>query len=230
MNTMERQSIKEWAKEERPREKLLRKGEHELDTTELIAILLRTGVKGQSAVDVARVVMKKFGTLRNMSHSDMRQWEDIKGLGPAKIAQLKAAIEISRRMFQEMLNEKPKVNSPKEVAEMLMGRFRDLKTELFWVLHLDSRNRVIHTDEIDDGTVNQAHPVIRTIFQKALERHAVSLICVHNHPSGDPSPSREDREFTRVLAEAGKALQIKVTDHIIIGDNTHYSFADHGLI
>ena len=209
---------------------MLRKGEHGLDTAELIAILLRTGIKGHSAVDLGRVVMKKFGTLRNMSHSDVRQWREIKGLGPAKIAQMKAAIEISRRIFEEETNEKPKVNSPKEVADMLMGRFRDLKTELFWIVHLDSRNRIIRTDEIDDGSVNQAHPVIRKIFLKALDTYCVSLICAHNHPSGDPAPSREDREFTRVLGEAGKALQVKVVDHIIIGDNTYYSFADHGLI
>jgi DNA repair protein RadC len=224
-------SINNWPGEDRPREKLLKNGEHTLSDSELLAILLRTGVKGQSAVDLARKVLSKFKTFRNMSHTDLSQWKEFKGLGTAKIAQIKAAIEIGRRFREEKIKEaRPKIKSSKEVAEILMPRMRDLKKEVFKVLFLNSQNRIINIAEIEQGSVNQANPIIREIFQRALQDFAAFIICVHNHPSGDPQPSREDKEFTRELARAGKTLLITSLDHIIIGDNNYFSFADAGLL
>ncbi len=223
--------IKYWPEDERPREKLLREGEHRLSTTELLAILLRSGTKGESAIDLARKIMLKFKSLRNMSHTDIRKWREIKGLGDAKICQIKAAIEIGRRFAEERIKEeKITIKSPEDVVSLIMPRMRDLKLEVFKVIYLDGKNQIIDIVEIEEGSTNHANPVIREIFHKALENFASSIICVHNHPSGDPEPSLEDKSFTDSLVEAGKILNIKVLDHIIIGDNKYFSFADHQFI
>lgn len=223
-------SIKNWPEDEKPREKLIKYGEHTLTDTELLAILLRTGVKGMSAIDLARKIVQRFGSFRNMSHTSINKWKDIKGLGNAKLCQIKAAIELGRRFREkEMREEKPKVSKPEDVIDYIMPRMRDLKYELFTILHLDSKNRIFDRTELEQGTVNQANPIIREIFQKAIENFTASIICVHNHPSGDPEPSKEDKEFTKAIVRAGEVLNIKVLDHIIIGDNRYYSFADHNL-
>ena len=228
-NKVKLAAIKNWPKEDRPREKLLRNGEHTLSNTELLAILLRTGVKGQSAVDLARKVLQKFKTFRNLSHTDLTQWKEFKGLGLAKIAQIKAAIEIGRRFREDELKQKKlKIKSSKDIVDFLMPRMRDLKFEVFKVVLLNAQNRIIDIVDMEQGTVNRANPIIREIFQKALQNFAAALICVHNHPSGITEPSNEDKDFTRELCQAGKIMQVKVLDHIIIGDNKHYSFADSG--
>ncbi len=228
-NKRYKNSISNWPKDDRPREKLLRNGEHTLSNTELLAILLRTGVKGQSAIDLARKILQKFKTFRNLSHTDLSQWKELKGLGSAKIAQVKAAIEIGRRFREDELKEKKvKVKSSKDIIQFLMPRMRDLKFEIFKTVLLDTQNGVIDIVDMEQGTVNKANPIIREIFQKALQNFATALICVHNHPSGTIDPSKEDKDFTRELCQAGKVMQIKVLDHIIIGDKKHYSFADKG--
>lgn len=224
-------SINNWPEEDRPREKLLKKGEHALSNSELLAIILRTGIKGQSAIDLARAVLQKFKTFRNMGHTDLFHWRKIKGLGAAKIAQIKAAIEIGRRFREEQIKQtQPKIKSSKDVANILMPRMRDLKKEIFKVLLLNSQNKIIDITEVEEGTVNQANPIIREIFYRALQDFAAFIICVHNHPAGNPQPSREDKEFTQKLVQAGEALLIKTLDHIIIGDNSYFSFSDEGLI
>ena len=223
-------AIKNWPKDDRPREKLLKSGEHALSNTELLAILLRSGVKGQSAVDLARAILAKFGTFRNMSHTDVRDWKEFKGLGPAKIAQIKAAIEIGRRFGEEKIEEKPKIESSKDAIDILMPRMRDLKKEIFKIVLLNSQNRIIDIIEVEEGTVNKATPMIREIFQKASQNFATSIICIHNHPAGDSKPSQEDKSFTQSLIGAGNVLNIEVLDHIIIGNNSHFSFADEGMI
>ena len=223
--------IKNWPKDDRPREKLLRNGEHTLSDSELLAILLRIGVKGQSAVDLARKILQKFKTFRNMSHTDLRDWKEFKGLGQAKVAQIKAALEIGRRFGEEVMKEnKPRIRSSKTVVEILMPRMRDLKKEVFKIVLLNSQNRIIDIFDTGEGTVNKANPIIREIFQKALQNYAISLICVHNHPSGKVVPSKEDQEFTKELFKAGKIMQVDVLDHVIIGDNEYYSFADKGVL
>ena len=222
--------IKSWAKDDRPREKLLRDGEHKLSNAELLAIILRTGVKGKSALDLARLILSKFKTFRNMSHTDVRDWKELKGLGIAKITQIKSAIEIGRRMAEEHHEKRIKIRSSNDIAKLMMPRMRDLKKEVFKVCMLNSQNYMLEINEITQGTVNKAAPIIREIFQSALQYFAVSIVCVHNHPSGNSQPSKEDEIFTEELVKAGKVLQIKVLDHIIIGDDNSYSFADNNLL
>lgn len=223
--------IKSWPEDDRPREKLLREGEHKLSKTELLAILLRSGVKGQSAIDLARKILDRFKTFRSMSNADLSQWKEFKGLGIAKIAQIKAAIEIGRRFREDEVKEnQPKIESSKDVVDIVMPRMRDLKKEVFKIVLLNSQNRIIDIFDTGEGTVNKSNPIIREIFQKALQNCAVSLICAHNHPSGKTTPSTEDREFTEELFKAGKIMQVNVLDHVIIGDNEYYSFADDGVL
>ena len=224
-------AINNWPEEDRPREKLLKNGEHTLANSELLAILLRSGVKGQSAIDLARKILEKFKTFRNLSHTDLAQWREFKGLGIAKIAQIKAAIEIGRRFREDEAKEnQPKIESSKDVVDILMSRMRDLKKEVFKIVLLNSQNKIIDIFDTAEGTVNKANPLIREIFQKALQNYATSLICVHNHTSGQTEPSREDRDFTTELYQAGNIMQVKVLDHVIIGDNEYYSFADEGVL
>lgn len=205
----------------------MRCGEQQLSNSELLAILLSTGTRGQSALDLARNVMDKFKTFRNMSYAASSDWKTLRGLGPAKIAQIRAALEIGRRFREdEMRAVVTQIKSSREIAEMLLPQMRDLKIEIFKAVFLDSQNRIIEITDIAQGTVNCASPFIREICHKALALFAVSLICVHNHPSGEVSPSPQDRQFTKDLAQASKVLGIKFLDHLIIGDNRYYSFAD----
>ena len=221
--------IKSWPMDDRPREKLLKKGAGALSNSELLAILLRTGTKGISAIDLARRVLKKFGTFRNMAHIDARDWKEFKGLGGAKIAHIQAALEIGRRYREDDVSTgKQKVTSVKDVVDIVMPQLRDLKTEVFKVVCLDSNNRIIDIADAASGTVNRAMPIVREIIHSALQKFAVSIICIHNHPSGDPKPSKEDRDFTRELCQAGNVMQVKILDHLIIGDNQYHSFADSG--
>jgi len=224
---MEKSGIKIWPKNERPREKLFKYGEHTLTNAELLAIVLRTGVKGMSAVDLGRQVIGHFKTFRNMSHTDISEMRSFKGLGDAKIAQLRASFEIARRFMSEPKKPSSSIKSPKDAARLFMPRLRDIKKEIFQVLLLNSKNNIIDIVEIEEGTVDQANPNIREIALKALQNFAVNIITVHNHPSGEPEPSKEDIMFTKNLITACRALQINVLDHIIIGDNRYYSFAEH---
>jgi DNA repair protein RadC len=223
--------IKSWPEDDRPREKLLKRGAVALSNSELLAILLRTGVSGNSAIDLARQMLDKFGTFRNMSHTDMREWKEFKGLGPAKIAQIKAALEIGRRFREdEVLSVKQKIASANDVVNIIMPQMRDLKTEVFKVVYLNSNNRIIDISDSASGTVNHAMPIVREIIHAALQKFAAAIICVHNHPSANIAPSPEDKKFTQELAAAGKLMDIKVLDHIIIGDDNYFSFADEGIM
>lgn len=224
-------SIKTWPVDDRPREKLLKKGPKALSNSELLAILLRTGTHGLSAIDLARNIMKKFGTFRNMAHTDVRDWKEFKGLGNAKIAHVQAALEIGRRYREdEVTTGKQKISSAKDVINIIMPQVRDLKTELFKVVCLDSNNRIIDISDAAFGTVNHSVPIVREIIHSALQKFAASIICVHNHPSSNITPSAQDKKFTKELCDAGKLMEIKILDHIIIGDNEFHSFADEGLM
>ena len=223
--------IKDWPEEDRPREKLLKNGEHTLSNSELLAILVRSGIKGESAIDLARRILQRFKTFRSMSHADILHWKEIKGLGIAKIAQIKSAIEIGRRFREdEILKEKNSINSSRDVAEIMMPRMRDLKKELFKAILLNSKSQIIEIIEIEKGTVDKVNPILREIFHQCLKYYASSIICIHNHPSGNPNPSGPDKKFTSELKQAGCILNIEVLDHIIIGDNDYFSFADEGLL
>ncbi|MDD5129793.1 MAG: DNA repair protein RadC [Candidatus Omnitrophica bacterium] len=224
-------AINNWPIEDRPREKLIKYGEHALSNSELLAIILRTGRSGQSALDLARAILAVFGSFRRIGRADLCHWNKIKGLGNAKISQIKAAIEIARRFSEEKLKEKRvKIKSSEDIIAILMPRMQDLTKEIFKVLFLDSQNRIIAIAEIEEGSVDQAKPIIREVYQKALQKQASFIICVHNHPSGSPRPSRQDRQFTRALVTAGESLSIKCLDHIIIGNGRYFSFSDQGII
>lgn len=223
--------IRSWPEDDRPREKLLKRGAGALSPSELLAILLRTGVEGNSAIDLARQMLDKFGTFRNMIHTDASQWKEFKGLGPAKLAQIQAALEIGRRFREDEIRpSKQKVSSAKDIANILMPQMRDLKTEVFKVVYLNANNQIIEISDAATGTVNQAMPILREIIHAALQKFAAAIICVHNHPSANISPSPEDKKFTHELSSAGKLMGINVLDHIIIGDGNHFSFADEGIL
>jgi DNA repair protein RadC len=223
--------IKAWPNEDRPREKLLRKGPGALSNSELLAILLRTGVARQSAVDLAREIVGKFGTFRNMSHTDKRQWNEIKGLGPAKTAQIIAALEIGRRFREdEMLSAKHEIATAQDIIDLICPHIRDLKTEASKVIYLNGDNAIIDICDAAMGTVNHATPIVREIIHGALQKYAAAIVCVHNHPSGNTVPSPEDARFTRELTAAGRLMGIKVLDHIIIGGDSFYSFANDGAL
>ena len=202
-----------------------------MSNSELLAILLRIGTKGTSAIDLARKVLKKFGTFRNMAHTDTRDWKEFKGLGGAKRAHIQAALEIGRRYRQDDVSTgKQKIASAKDVVDIVMPQLRDLKTEVFKVVYLDSSNRIIDISDTAVGTVDQAFPIIREIIHAALQKFAKSIVCAHNHPSGESSPSIQDKKFTQDLCNAGKLMDIKLLDHIIIAGDKHFSFADEGLV
>jgi DNA repair protein RadC len=221
--------IKTWPEDDRPREKLLKRGAGALSNSELLAILLRTGTQGTSAIDLARKILKKFSTFRNMAHTDARDWKEFKGLGGAKIAHIQAALEIGRRYREDDVSTgKQKIASAKDVVDIVMPQLRDLKTEMFKVVYLDSNNRIIDISDASVGTVDQAFPIVREIIHAALQKFAKSIVCVHNHPSSECSPSTQDRKFTQDLSNAGNLLDIKLLDHIIIAGDKHFSFADQG--
>ena len=223
--------IRAWPEDDRPREKLLKKGAGSLSNSELLAILLRTGVRGVSALDLARRILEKFGTFRNMSQTDERNWQEFSGLGPAKTAQIKAALEIGRRFREdEVVGGKQKIAAAGDVVAIIMPQMRDLKTEVFKVVYLNTNNRIIEVSDAACGTVDHAVPIVREIIHNALQKYAAAIICVHNHPSANITPSVEDKNFTKELVAAGKLLGVKVLDHIIIGNDNYFSFADEGLL
>jgi DNA repair protein RadC len=223
-------SIRYWSAEDRPREKLLKHGEHTLSNAELLAILIRTGTPGRSAVDIGRELLHKFKSLRAMSGIDVSEFKEINGLKDAKIAQIKAAIELGRRMLSEEKALDDPVKCSSDVANFLMPLMRDLKKERFVLLLLDRRNAITDVIDIDHGTVDRANPYIRDIIQTAIRYNSPSIIVAHNHPSGAVTPSGDDKTFTKSLMMATKATGITFFDHIIIGNNRFFSFADEGLI
>jgi DNA repair protein RadC len=228
---MKKTGINNWPKDDRPREKLLKKGANALSNSELLAILLRTGVRGTSAIDLARNILKKFNTFRAMAHTDPQEWKEFKGLGTAKIAQIQAALEIGKRFREdEIATIKHKITSAKDIIDILMPQMRDLKTEVFKVAYLDNNNQLIDITDVTKGTVSHAFPIVREIIHLALQKFAASLICAHNHPSSNITPSSDDKKFTRELSDAGKLMGIRVLDHVIIGNDAHFSFSDERLI
>ncbi|MBA4382908.1 MAG: hypothetical protein C0406_10115 [Sideroxydans sp.] len=223
-------AIVNWPEEDRPREKLLKRGADTLSNAELLAILIRTGVKGSSAVDLGRELIGRFKTLRQMSSADVAEFREIKGLSTAKIAHIKAAVELGRRMMSEERALERSIHSSADVVDYLMPLLRDLKHEVFKVVLLDRGNSALEVADIGEGDVAKTEPSIRKIMLRAAQAYAAGLIAVHNHPSGDPTPSEQDKLLTRDLVIAGRAMEIRVFDHLIIGDGRYFSFADEGLI
>lgn len=222
--------ISDWPLEERPRERLLRDGPRVLSNPELLAIILRVGMQGATAIDLGREVLELFHGFRNMADADLADWRKIKGLGTAKTAQLIAVIEIARRFWAEEAAASKTIKTSAQVADIFTPHLRDLRHEVFDLLLLNGKRKIIGTVRMDDGTVTETSTYAREIMSVALQRRAASVVLVHNHPSGDPTPSTADTELTRRAVFAGKIMDVKVQDHVIIGDKAFYSFAEEGTI
>ena len=225
--------IKQWPADERPREKLLKKGAAALSDAELLALLLRTGdaAAAKSAIDLGRELLSRFdGNLRSLAQAELNELQQVKGLGLAKAASLKAAFTLASRFQARPLVSLDRFTSPVQIFDYFHHELRDARTEQFLLLLLDGKNRISRRVTISHGSLNQSivHP--REVFAPAVRESAAAVLFVHNHPSGDPSPSREDCEITRRLKEAGELLGIRVLDHVIIGDGSYYSFVESGTL
>lgn len=223
-------SIKDWPADERPREKLLNAGPAMLSDAELLAIFLRTGVRGQSAVDLARQLLEEFGGLRPLLHADRRRFCAAAGLGDAKYAQLQAVLEMSRRHLHEQMIRSDALEDPTHTINYLKSRLRDYPYEVFAALFLDNRHRVLAYEELFRGTIDGASVHPREVVRRILHHNAAAVIFSHNHPSGVAEPSQADRDITRRLADALALIDVRVLDHIIVGDGESRSLAAMGMI
>lgn len=222
--------IKDWPENERPREKLLHSGAHTLTDAELLAILIRTGTGKHTALDLARKIISDEKSLRGIAGKSAAELMRIAGIGEAKAVELLAAFEIGRRIEGTAGETRMVVRSPEDIARMMIPRLRDRTTELFFVFLLDSKNGLKREIELTRGTLNASlvHP--REVFKTAIDHLAAAIIVVHNHPSGNREPSREDIEVTKQLADAGRIIGIPLHDHIIIAGDGYTSLAERGLI
>jgi DNA repair protein RadC len=212
--------IRELPQSERPRERLREKGADSLSTAELIAILLRTGTKGASAVHIAQQVLNKFQSLDALSRCSIDDLRTIKGLGPDKAVALKAAFTLARRMAAEIREQSPTLDTPDRIADLLREECRQFDVENFQIVLLNTRRKLIRTEKISQGTLDTilVHP--REVFKPAISANAAAIVLAHNHPSGDPTPSEADIKVTRDLIRAGQILKIEVLDHVILGRAT----------
>jgi DNA repair protein RadC len=222
--------IKRWPRKERPRERLLQHGPQNLSDTELLGILLGKGTKNKTAIDLARQLLGRFETVQRLSSGSPSELMKVKGIGSAKAAILSAAFELVRRIQSKGDAERPTFKRSSDVADYYLPLFRDLRKEVFKALLLNRANRLIKEVMVSEGTLDASlvHP--RDVFREALLEPTAGIILMHNHPSGNPSPSEEDLRLTKQLVEAGRLLGLKVHDHIILAGETYRSLADDGLI
>jgi DNA repair protein RadC len=223
-------TIREWPESERPREKLLERGAQALSDAELLALLLGSGIKGRSAVDVARSLIADFGSLRELLSADRPRWEGKLGIGPARYATLKASIELARRHFREPLRSSSALSAPDFTRRFLLAQLRDRPYEVFCCLFLDNRHRLIAFEELFRGTIDGASVHPREVVRQALLHNAASVIIAHNHPSGVADPSQADEGVTRRVRQALALVDVRLLDHLIVGDGRCYSFSEHGLL
>jgi DNA repair protein RadC len=223
-------AISNWPVLERPREKLLKHGPGALSDAELLAIFLRTGVTGSSAVDLARSLLQQFGGLRALLESNAQQFCKHHGLGPAKYAQLQAVLEMSRRYTLERLQRDDALQNPDDTRAYISARLRSRPAEVFACLFLDNRNRVIIMEELFQGTIDGASVYPREVVRRCLEHNAAAVILAHNHPSGVAEPSQADIRLTKRLREALALIDVSVLDHLVIGDGEIVSLAERGQL
>lgn len=223
-------AITDWPVAERPREKLLRKGARNLSDTELLAIFLRTGTTGKSAVDLARNLLSHYGSLTSLFSADKSALCNFPGMGIAKYTQLQAVLEMSRRALGEKLEQGNAMNTPQLVREYLRLSLTSKQHEVFIAIFLDAKNHMISTEELFSGTLTQASVYPREVIKRALHYNAAAIIFAHNHPSGTTEPSQADKDLTHTLKKALDLIDIKVLDHFIVGNNDIISFAEHNLI
>ena len=222
--------ITDWPLNERPREKFLAQGATALSDAELLAIFLRTGTRGKTAVDLARELLADFNGLRHLLSADRREFCARHGLGLASFVQLQAVLEMARRHLMETLQRDTVLNNPAEVRHYLKARLRDYRREVFVCLFLDTQHRVICCEELFQGTLDASSVYPRDVVQRALALNAAALIFAHNHPSGIAEPSQADQRITTRLCEALALVDIRVLDHMIVGDGAVLSMAERGLL
>ena len=225
-----KEPVKEWPINERPREILLEKGPEYVSDAGLIAILLRTGIAGKDVVQFSRELLQQFGGLRGLLNASPEDLSKIKGLGPAKISQLTAALELAKRQLKEGLRGKDIIESEQDVLDYLSLSMRDLKKEFFKYIYLNKNNGIIEVQDGAGGTVDQSPIYPREVIKKALDLHAGGLIIVHNHPSGSLKPSRSDIDLTEKLSTACRSVSLTLLDHIIISPKGYLSLRSQGLI
>ncbi|TRX74569.1 RadC family protein [Pseudomonas mangiferae] len=223
-------SIREWPAQERPREKLLEQGAAMLTDAELLAIFLRTGVAGQSAVDLARHLLNDFGSLRQLLEADLTAFSRRLGLGPAKFTQLQAVLEMGRRHLAERLRRDSALESPQAVRDYLKAQLRHERHEVFGCLFLDAKHRALAFEVLFHGTIDTANVYPRQVVRRALAHNAAALIITHNHPSGIAEPSQADQKLTLRLKEALALIDVRLLDHFIVGDGEPLSLAERGLL
>ncbi|MGI6097302.1 MAG: RadC family protein [Dethiobacteria bacterium] len=223
-------TIKELPQQERPRERLQQLGAEALSNVELLAVLLRTGTKELSAMRLAEQLLSRVKSLRALPEITLEELQEIKGIGLAKAVQIKAALELGKRLATSLQEDRPQINSPADAASLFMEELRYKKKEYFKILLLDTKNRVLTREQVSEGSLNASIVDIRHIFGTALKKSAASLILVHNHPSGDPHPSREDIRITKRIKEVGELMGIELLDHLIIGDGCFLSFKEKDLL
>jgi DNA repair protein RadC len=222
--------IRDWPDAERPREKLLERGAHALSDAELLALLLGSGVKGRSAVELARCLISEFGSLRNLLNAEAARCLAQTGIGPARYAILNAAVELARRHFREALRVGPALAGPEATRNFLLAQLRDRPYEVFCCLYLDNRHRLIAFEELFRGTIDRAGVHPREVLRQTLAHNAAAVILAHNHPSGVLEPSQADELITRRLKEALALVDVRVLDHLIVADTGCLSFAERGLL
>ncbi len=222
--------ISDWPLEERPREKLLLRGAAALSDAELLAIFLRTGVAGKSAIDLARETLDHFGGLRQLLESDHAAFCRCKGLGTAKYTQLQAVLELSARHLLSTLQREDALTCPDHTRRYLSNRLRGRRQEVFACLFLDNRNRVLTYEELFYGTIDGASVHPREVVSRCLEHNAAAVILAHNHPSGVAEPSRADEQITRRLQQALELVEVRLLDHMIVGDGEITSLAERGIL
>jgi DNA repair protein RadC len=222
-------TVKDLPEEERPRERMRIAGPSALSTSELIAIILRVGVTGESVISLASRLLSTYKGLNGLSRAEFSQLQKEHGMGPAKTAQLLAALELGRRLMAEPPEERYQIRAPGDAGILLLPMLGHQEQENFIVLYLDTRNRVVDQETLYKGSLNTSLVRISEVFRGAVRRNCASVIVAHNHPSGDPAPSPEDIALTRRLVEAGKLLEVNVLDHLVVGQNRYVSLRERGL-
>jgi len=222
--------IIDWPEAERPREKLLQRGADTLSDAELLAIFLRTGTKGISAIDLAYNLLNEFSSLRNLFNASLNDFSKTKGVGPAKYVQLQAVLEMSKRYLHETITKQCAITSPQDTRQYLKSQLRDRPYEVFAALFLDNRHQVIRFEELFRGTIDGASVYPREVVKTALKHNAAAIIIAHNHPPGVAEPSQADERITLRLKDALGLVDIRLLDHLIIGDGEIVSLAERGVI
>lgn len=223
-------TINNWPEDERPRERLMKYGASKLSNAELLAIFLRTGIAGKTALDLARELLGKFGSIDKIIESDYKSFARIKGLGSAKYCQLQATLELIKRHFNCKIADSPGFTNPQLVRNYLLAQFPRTDNEIFACIMMDNKHKLIQFEILFQGTVNQSQVYPRVVAQKCLKNNASAIILAHNHPSGCTKPSESDISITQKLIETLALIDVRVLDHFIIGGNDIYSMAENGLL